>query len=181
MTRMRSVLHPAGRALARRVHSATGGDLGVATAGSAQHRRADEGSAIVEFLGAALILLVPLIYLVLVMGRLQAASFAVDGAAREAVRSVVAAADDETARRRAVAAVALTIGDQGFAPEEASEALRLDCSAAPCSTPRNTVHATVELQVDLPGVPGWLQAVVPLRVPVSGHASGQADTFAGRG
>ncbi|HEY3437880.1 MAG TPA: pilus assembly protein [Actinotalea sp.] len=141
----------------------------------------DDGSAIVEFLGAGLVLLVPLVYLVLVMGRLQAASFAVDGAAREAVRAAVASPDDETALRRATAAVALTIADQGFAPEEAGAALSLDCSATPCSTPDSTVEATVELRVALPLVPGWLQDVVPLRVPVNAHATGQTDTFADRG
>ena len=51
----------------------------------------DAGNAIVEFLGAALLLLVPLVYLVLVLGRLQAATFATAGAAREAARAYTAA------------------------------------------------------------------------------------------
>lgn len=47
----------------------------------------DRGSAMVEFLGAALILLVPLLYLVLVLAQVQSAAFAAEGAARESMRA----------------------------------------------------------------------------------------------
>ncbi|NKY41663.1 pilus assembly protein, partial [Cellulomonas septica] len=55
----------------------------------------DDGSAVLEFLGVALVLLLPTVYLVLVLGRLQAATFAVEGAAREAARTAVAADDPQ--------------------------------------------------------------------------------------
>lgn len=140
----------------------------------------DSGSAVVEFLGVTLLLLVPVVYLVLVLGRLQAAAFAVDGAAREAVRVAVAATSDSEAGDRAVAAVGLALQDQGFPSGAATDALSLACAAEPCLTADATITATVAIDVDLPLVPGWLQDVVPLSIPVSGDATGRVDTFVGR-
>src|SRR3954464_11281688 len=74
----------------------------------------DQGSAVIEFVAIGVLLLVPLVYLVLAMGRVQAASFAADGSARAAARAFVTAADDDDARRRAAIAVQLGLRDQGF-------------------------------------------------------------------
>ena len=49
----------------------------------------EEGSAVVEFVALAVLLLIPIIYLILTVGRLQAASYAVSTAAREAARAYV--------------------------------------------------------------------------------------------
>lgn len=138
----------------------------------------DEGNAIVEFLGVALLLLVPVVYLVLTLGTLQAGAFAVDGAAREAARAFATAVDDTDGRARADSAVALALADQGLAPDRAPGALRLACSADPCRTPGASVTVTVEVAVPLPGVPGWLQDVVPLSVPVSATATAAIDAHA---
>lgn len=143
--------------------------------------RDDTGSALVEFLGAALVLLVPVVYLVLVLGRLQAAAFAVEGAAREAARAVVTADDAAAGSRRAVAAVALALGDQGLPTGVAEQALSLTCSTAVCLEPGGSVTTQVALDVPLPGVPAWLQDVVPLTIPVSSSATAAVDTYVGRG
>jgi hypothetical protein len=135
----------------------------------------DEGSAVVEFLGVALVLLVPIVYLVLTLGRLQAAAFAVDGAAREAVRVVVAAAADPDidpgTLARAAARVALA--DQGV---EAADPVALTCDPA-CDTPGADVVVRVEVAVDLPLVPSFVRDRVPLAVPVSAGARGRVETF----
>lgn len=136
---------------------------------------ADEGSAVVEFLGVALVLLVPVVYLVLVLGQLQAAAFAVDGAAREAARAIVTADDAEAAAERATAAVQLALGDQGFDGER-QNALSVDCTAA-CLDPGTSVTAHVAVEVPLPGVPGFLQDAVPLTVPVTASATAVVDTY----
>lgn len=147
--------------------------------------RSDEGSAVVEFLGVTLVLLVPLIYLVLTLGRLQAAAFAADGAAREAVRAVTSSAVAEhaggptgpsPAGARAVAAVGIALADQGIRSDPA-QALDLRCGPD-CRTPGGTVEATVALDVDLPLVPGFLRDAVPLSIPVSAHATGTLERFA---
>ena len=44
----------------------------------------EQGTAVVEFCSLGLLLMLPLIYLVVAMGRIEAASFAADGSAREA-------------------------------------------------------------------------------------------------
>ncbi|WP_250443929.1 pilus assembly protein [Actinotalea sp. C106] len=140
----------------------------------------ESGSAVVEFLGVSLLLLVPVVYLVIVLAQLQAASFAVDGAAREAARAYTTAQDADGAHDRAVSAVALALGDQGLDPAAAAGAVGVVCSAT-CLAPGSDVTVTVEVEVPLPGVPGFVRAVVPLAVPVSAVATGHVDTFAGHG
>lgn len=135
----------------------------------------DAGNAIVEFLGVALVLLVPLVYLVLVLGRLQAAAFAVDGAAREAVRAVLAApAADVDPEVAALAAVRIALADQGLVPGD--DTLVLTCVPA-CDRPGAEVVAHVELGVDLPLVPAFLRDAVPLRVPTAATAHGEVGTL----
>lgn len=139
----------------------------------------EAGTAIVEFLGIALILLVPIVYLVLVLGRIQAAAFAVDGAAREAARAITTAEDDVAATERALAAVSLSLRDQGLTQDPA-DVLAVTCDGA-CRTPGSTVTVDVVVDVVLPGVPGWLADAVPLSVPVTATATGAVDSYVGWG
>src|ERR687898_866630 len=53
----------------------------------------DRGSASLEFLTVGIILLVPLVYLVLALAAIQAGALGVEGAARQAARVAVIAAD----------------------------------------------------------------------------------------
>ncbi|WP_024288980.1 TadE/TadG family type IV pilus assembly protein [Cellulomonas sp. KRMCY2] len=168
MSRIRSVTLRVARTVRARAHAAL-------------HDAPDRGSAIVEFLGVALVLLVPVVYLVLVLARMQSAAFAVDGAAREAARAFVTAQEPSAAAGRAVTAAAIAFDDQGLDPAAAAGAVVVACSADPCLTPGTAVTATIALDVPLPGVPGWLQGVVPLAVPVSATATATVDTFAGAG
>ncbi|GEM_PF-341516 len=142
--------------------------------------RSDDGNAVLEFLGVALVLLVPTIYLVLVLGRVQAAAFAVEGAAREAARTAVAADDPAQAAQRAVAATGIALRDQGFDDDPAT-ALHLSCTSVPCLEPGSRVAAHVEVVVPLPFVPGFVRDVVPLSVPVSAERVAPVDTYRARG
>lgn len=126
----------------------------------------DAGSAVVEFVTIGVLLLVPVVYLVLTLGRVQAASFAAEGAAREAVRLVVAAPTAAEGEARAVAATGWALRDQGFG-DDPGRALTVTCSAAPCLTPGADVQVTVRVDVPLPGVPVGVSAVLPTVVPVS--------------
>ncbi|AEE46742.1 pilus assembly protein TadE [Cellulomonas fimi] len=139
----------------------------------------DDGNAVLEFLGVALVLLVPTVYLVLVLGRLQAATFAVEGAAREAARTAVSADDPAQASRRAAAAAGIALRDQGF-DDDPSSALTLSCSSSPCLAPGSTVAAHVEVVVPLPFVPTFVRDVVPLEVPVSADRVAPVDTYRAR-
>ena len=139
----------------------------------------DEGSAIVEFLGVALLLLVPVVYLILVLGQLQAAAFAVEGAARQAARTLVAADDEPSGMQRAVASVGIALADQGFT-DPPEQSMVVTCPGG-CVTPGGSATVTVGIDVVLPGVPGWLQDVVPLSIPVEATATAQRDSFVGVG
>jgi hypothetical protein len=137
--------------------------------------RRDEGSAVVEFVVLGVLLLVPVVYLVVTLGRLQAASFAADGGARAAGRAFVTAADEADGAQRAAAAVRLALLDHGFPASD--DALRLECSARPCLTPDATVAARVSVEVVLPGVPEALDAVLPTHVTVRSTHVAAVDAF----
>nr|WP_297423237.1 pilus assembly protein [uncultured Actinotalea sp.] len=139
----------------------------------------ESGSAVVEFLGATLVLLVPLVYLVVVLAAVQRATFAVDGAAREAARATVTAGTADDAAARATAAVALALDDQGLDPAGASDALTVRCEPD-CTSAGTTVTVEVALAVPLPGVPGFVQDAVPLAVPVSATVTAPVDDYRSR-
>lgn len=136
----------------------------------------DDGSAAVEFLAVGLLLLVPLVYLVLTLGRVQVGTFAAEAGAREASRLLATTAGDDRATARAEAAVALALADQGFDPVPGS--LELDCASTPCRTPESAVAATVHVDVELPLVPGFVRDVWPAVVGVEVRRTAVADRFA---
>lgn len=140
-----------------------------------ENHAGQQGSAMVEFLGVALILLIPLVYLVVTLGRVQAGAFAAEGAATGAVRALVTAESAAVGATRADAAVRLALTDQGFAPGEG--ALTLECSASPCLTPGAAVGAVVRVEVPLPLLPDAVRGWVPLSVPVEAARTGTVDEY----
>ncbi|HET8614348.1 MAG TPA: TadE/TadG family type IV pilus assembly protein [Actinomycetales bacterium] len=149
--------------------------------------RADEGSAVVEFCLLSVLMLVPLVYLVMVLGRVQAATLAAQSAAREAGRVFVTASDDASGRGRAEAAAAIAFRDHGF-DQPGTVSLDLGCDAVACLVPGARVEARTRVAVVLPGVPHLLDRVVPTRIEVearqvvavdrfreSGHSAGAED------
>ena len=104
----------------------------------------DDGNAVVEFSTLAVLLMVPLVYVLLSVFEVQRASFGVTEAARQAGRAYATADDPAQGRARAGAAAALAMRDQG-----------LECGG--CLTgltgtlqPDAQVTATVEHFVRLP-------------------------------
>ncbi|WP_338748244.1 pilus assembly protein [Janibacter alittae] len=128
-------------------------------------RLVDEGgSAVIEFSWLAVLLLVPLVYLVLCLARLQAGSYAVTQAARESARAFVTAPDDVSARARSHVAADIAFVDQGFGGQgEVSSS----CTASPCLSPGALVTTRAAVAVPLPLAPAFLDGVVPLEIPVS--------------
>jgi Flp pilus assembly protein TadG len=136
----------------------------------------DRGSAAVEFVSLGVLLLVPLVYFVIAMSRVQAASFAADGAAREAARAFVTASDDEEGYRRAAIAVRLGLLDQGF-DDARDGSLSVDCSTAICLTPGSQVVTKVQVRVVLPGVPRFIDHVLSTSVTVRASQTAIVDQF----
>ncbi len=139
-------------------------------------RRDEQGSAVVEFVTLAVILLIPLVYLVLLLGRVQAGAYAVSQASREAGRAYVTAGTGEDAGARARAAARIAFADQRF--EEVGR-LELACDGTPCLRPDGRVRTTATVRVPLPLVPAFVRDVVPLSVPVSASHVSTVDRFRG--
>ncbi len=113
--------------------------------------RRDDGSAMIEFTWLALLLLVPLVYLVLAVFEVQRTAYAVTNAAREAGRAFVTAPSTPQAYARADAAVELAMTDQG-APLDTVRST-ITCGSDPCLTPGGRVTVVVQAEVPLPFVP----------------------------
>jgi hypothetical protein len=139
-------------------------------------RHPDTGSAVVEFVTLGVLLLVPVVYLVLTLGRMQAAAYAADGAAREAARAFVTADDERAGRARAQAAVRLGLLDQGFDVDPA-RATSIACRQTPCLTPEGRVVVQVSVDVVLPGIPGFVDRLVATQVTVRSTQVAAVDAF----
>ena len=138
----------------------------------------DGGSAIVEFVFLAVLMLVPVVYLVLTLGRLQAGAFAAQGAAREAGRAFVTARDEVVGRERADAAAAIAFQDQGFTDQRLIR-LQVDCASA-CLVPDARVVIRTSVQVPLPAVPRLVDRFFPARIEVTARHVSTVDRFGAR-
>lgn len=143
---------------------------------STSRRRDESGSALVEFVVLAVLMLVPLVYLVMTMARLQAGSYAVSHAAREAGRAYVTSDSADQAAGRAQAAARIVFLDHAF---EDVGRLWLTCDGSPCLRPDGRVETTATVRVPLPLVPSFVGEVVPLSIPVSASHLSTVDRFRG--
>ncbi|MEO7268049.1 MAG: pilus assembly protein [Knoellia sp.] len=136
--------------------------------------RNEEGSAIIEFIFLGVLMLVPIIYLVMALARVQAGSYAVTTAAREAGRAYVTTAAGQDATGRANAAADIAFGDQGFS---GMGSLEVSCSTSPCLTPDARIGTTARVSVPLPLIPAFARDVVPLEIPLSATHLSTVDRF----
>jgi Flp pilus assembly protein TadG len=132
-----------------------------------RHRPGDDerGSALVEFVFIALVVFVPLIYIVAGFSAVQRGVFASTAAAREAGRAIGTAPDPVTGRERALRAAELAVEDQSvdvtdlrlaYAPAGA------DCEAAggywPTLVPGEEFSVCVTVTVRIPLLPEFVDA-----------------------
>lgn len=101
---------------------------------SPRHRAlvTDGGNAIVEFVFVAVIVLVPLIYLIVAVATVQRSSLAVSQAAREAGRAFATSDTAADAMVRARAAAGIALRDQGL-PDDVE--LRFVAAGSSCDAP----------------------------------------------
>jgi len=137
----------------------------------------ESGRAIVEFVFLGVLLLVPLLYLVVTLGRVQAAAYSATTAAREAGRAFTTAGSEGQTQARARAAAGLAFEDFGF---DEGTALTLACDGSPCLRPDAQVSATATIRVRLPLVPDFVGGVIPVEIPVSATHVATVDRFGGR-
>lgn len=136
--------------------------------GQRGERGGERGSALVEFTWLAILLMVPVLWLVLAVFDVQRGAFAVSSAARAAGRAYVLADSDAQGLARAQQAAALALADQHV---EAAMDLDITCAPYPhaCHAAGSVVTVRVASGVALP----WLPAVLgtpPLFVVESTHA-----------
>ena len=142
-----------------------------------RRQRRDDGRAVVEFVFLGVLLLVPLVYLVMVVGRIQAAAFAVSTASREAGRAFTTSQGDAQAYPRGQAAAAISFEDYGFGD---AGVVAISCDGSPCLRPEGRVSSQATITVRLPLLPDFLAGAVPMSVPVSATHVAAVDRFAGR-
>jgi len=107
--------------------------------------RGEDGNAMLEFVTIAVVLMIPLVYVMLTVFELQRAAFAVSAAAREGGRAYVTADAADDALDRAQAAADLALADQLPGSPEAD--LDVDTDTL---TPGESVRVTVRYEVSLP-------------------------------
>jgi Flp pilus assembly protein TadG len=137
--------------------------------------RDQSGTALVEFVWLAILLLVPLLYIVLAAFDTQRAAYAASAAARSAGRAFVTAPDQATGYARAEAAVRLAYRDQRL---DVAPRVRITCRPDPrdCLTPGSVVRAEIRSAVDLPLVPAALGSSTP-RIRVDSEHEAPYGTF----
>lgn len=141
--------------------------------------RDDSGSALVEFVFLAVLLLVPLIYVVLTAVSVQRAAFGMTAAARDAARAYATAGDDAVGERRAEVAVRLALHDEGVAWSPQGRVV--DCGACDYA-PGSRFTVALSAQVPVPLVPSWMcRGRCIAAIGVSAHHSERISCFAGTG
>lgn len=135
----------------------------------------DDGNAIVEFVFLSVLLMVPLVYILLTVFRVQGAAYAVSSAAREAGR-VYATADvaaEAGPRALAVARVVMRDSNLPLAPQD----LRISCSSNPCLAPGSQVNVVIAYDVSLPLLPHLFDGHAPATVRVTSSHLEVVDRF----
>jgi Flp pilus assembly protein TadG len=131
--------------------------------------RSQRGSAIVEFQVLAILLLVPLVYVLLAALDVQRTVFGATQAAREAGR-IAATTGDEAAARYAAA---LSLQDQGVDPSRATVTFR----CAGCAGPGGEMTVEVSTAVRLPFLPAVLADSAHAAIPVTAQHSAPLDRY----
>jgi hypothetical protein len=107
--------------------------------------RDGRGSALVEFTWLAILLMVPLLYIVLAVFAVQRSAFGVSAAAAAAGRAFVLSPTEADARPRAVAAARVALGDQGLDLGRGGITFSCDPDPANCLAPGETVEVRFTL------------------------------------
>ncbi len=115
--------------------------------------RDDGGSALVEFTWLALLLLVPLVWIVMSVFEVQRGAFAVSAAARAAGRAYALAPDDASGAARAQAVAEQVLAEQGSPGQDVRVAISCRSPADSCHVGTAVITVRVDSSVSLPAAP----------------------------
>ena len=140
-----------------------------------RHWRSDDGNALVEFTYLAILLMVPLVYLLISVFFVQRAAFGTTEAARQAGRAFTRAPNVAVAQARATAAATLALRDQGITLVRDVTAV---CLGGPCLSPGSRVRITVRYDVTLPLLGRVFGSGSRGTIPVSATHTEYVDSYA---
>jgi Flp pilus assembly protein TadG len=132
--------------------------------------RDERGSGALEFIVGGLVLLVPIVYLIVALGTIQAHTLGVEQASRHISRSVATAEGTDAADARADRVLAELIDEYGIDPDAIAVDLACVGSHTACPEPGATIRVTVTTRVALPLVPPVLGLDDLARVGVEASA-----------
>jgi Flp pilus assembly protein TadG len=125
----------------------------------------ERGSALVEFVFIAIVVFVPLVYVVAGFSAVQRGVFAANAAAREAGRAMGTAADPGSGQERALRAAQLAVEDQSIEPTDLQLEFApagADCDAAgsytPTLAPGEEFSVCVTVTVRIPMLPEFIDS-----------------------
>lgn len=125
----------------------------------AASRLDQRGTALVEFTWLAILLLLPLLYIVVCVFEVQRAAFAVTAGSRAAARAYTLAPHEGVAGERARAALEVALADHDV--DDADLEVRCEPDPRNCLAPGSTVEVVVATSVRLPLVPDALGGGAP--------------------
>lgn len=144
---------------------------------SSVHPRSSEaGRASLEFLTAAIVLLIPVMFLAMSLSSIQNAAVATEAAARNGARVFVQETNLQVAASRAEQAVVVALANHGF---ESPGILERSCSSRDCVGPGTVVVIRVGVEAPLfssPFLPGFLGEAT---IPVVAQASAMVSRYGG--
>jgi hypothetical protein len=116
---------------------------------------AEAGNALLEFVILAVLLLVPLVYLMLAVLRVQGAAYGIAEATREAGRAFVSADASSDPYAQACTAATIAMRNQVDDGLDCDSQLRISCVGAcsPTPAPGDTIRVEIDLPVALPMLP----------------------------
>jgi hypothetical protein len=116
---------------------------------------AEAGNALLEFVVLAVLLLVPLVYLILAVLRVQGAAYGIAEATREAGRVFVSANASSDPYARACTAATIAMRNQVDDTFDCTSQLSITCVGAcsPTPAPGATIRVEIDLPVALPMLP----------------------------
>lgn len=116
--------------------------------------RDEGGTAAIEFVWLALLLLVPFVYILIAVFDTQRASYGVSTASRAAARAFLQSPDVATGERRAQVAARMALDDQ----DVDAASVRVTCLPSPgdCLQPGSSVRVVVRTTQALPLTPSAL-------------------------
>lgn len=135
----------------------------------------DRGNAIVEFVFLAVLLMVPLVYVLLTVFKVQAAAYAVSSAAREAGRVYATSTELDAAGPRAFAAANLVMADSNITLDPGD--VSITCSSTPCLQPGSQVNVVLRYQVPLPFIPRLFADHAPASISVTSRHLEVVDRY----